>query len=253
MTRLPGRRRADAAILLGLAVAVGLAGLAVAAKGPAQREVGFVERFDEPDGLLINERAGRDRVDRWRITSGSLFIDRGTAWTGPPDRDRPDVASAQATNSAVFRLVSNDATFGNVAVDARFQVRSRLDRHVSDYDGAHLLLRYQSPDRLYAVALHRRDGLVMIKRKSPGGQTTYETLAEAAHDTVLGRWFEVSAEVVNVDAGVLVRVAIDDEPVLTVVDRSPAAITGPGAIGIRLDNVDARFDDIVARPLLHAA
>lgn len=248
-------RRAEIIALVALAAAVLLAGLAVATEGPPERDdLGFVERFDEPDGLLINERRGQDRVDRWRITSGSLFVAGGTAWTGPPDRRRPDTDSRSATNSAVFRLVTNDATFGNVTVDARFLVRSLAERQTSDYDGAHLLLRYQSPHRLYAVTLHRRDGLVTIKRKAPNERDgSYETLAETSHPTPLGRWFDVTAEVVNVDGGVRVRVAIDDAPVLTAIDRSRDAITNPGAIGIRLDNADAHFDDIVAQPVVRSA
>lgn len=238
-----------------LAALVGVAGFAVAAKDGGPDDPGFTERFDQPDGLLINERRGHDRLDRWRITSGSLFVADGAAWTGPPDRRRPDPDSSDATNSAVFRLVSNDATFGNVSVDARFLVRSLLDEQSSDYDGAHLLVRYQSPDRLYAIALHRRDGLVMVKRKVPvdGASDPYTTLAQASRPTAIGRWFDVRVEVVNVPEGVQLRVAIDDQPVITHTDRSPDAITTPGAIGIRLDNVDARFDDIVARPLLDRA
>lgn len=250
-------RRAEVLVLAVLAVLVGVVGLAVVAKDRPGTSSGFAERFDQPDGLLVNERRGHDRMERWRITSGSLFVDDGTAWTGPPDRRRPDPKSSEATNSAVFRLVSNDATFGNVSVNARFRVRSLLARRAHDYDGAHLLVRYQDPERLYAIALHRRDGQVMIKRKAPpregGGQDDapgrYETLAEAPGPTVPGRWFAVTVDVRNVDGGVRLRVAIDGQPVLTHTDRSPEAITSPGAIGIRLDNVDARFDDVVARPI----
>ena len=78
-----------------------------------------------------------------------------------PDRRGPDAASAQGTGSAVFRLVTHRRDFGNVAVSFSLrndEVVSTMSTPPVAWDGVHVFLRYQNPDRLYSASANRRDG-----------------------------------------------------------------------------------------------
>jgi len=64
----------------------------------------------------------------------------------------------------------------------------------------HIFMRYQSPDLLYVLSVDRRDGVIVIKKKVPGGTTaggTYYTLASVQGRAVTGRWQQVRASAVN--------------------------------------------------------
>ncbi|HKS98956.1 MAG TPA: hypothetical protein VJT31_05435 [Rugosimonospora sp.] len=213
-------------------------------------------------GLVTNERAYREPYapgarlsGDWLVTSGSLFAHHGAGWTGWPDGGSPDLASADATGSAVFRMVSRRADFGDVTVTAWIELRAYVSTGrtpAQGLDGVHFWLRYQSAQELYAVSVVRRDGLVVVKRKVPGGPSnggTYTTLGSVRHPYRGGKLW-VCARVRNVAGGAAVRidVALDGEPVLSVLDTAPGRLLRPGAVGIRGDNADFLFGDFLAAP-----
>lgn len=234
-------------LLLAAAAVVGC--WAIASRG-SEGPSTLVDRFDGRSGFRINERSSPGDDDVWRVTSGSLFQRDAHGWTGPPDRSRPDETSAAHTNSAVFRMVSKERSFGDVDFSGRFLLRDLGDRATRDYDGVHLFLRYRSPDELYVVTIARRDQSVTIKRKLPTQDgEDYTTLADRSLDAADDGWVRARVSAVNVADGVRLRLWLDGAQVLDVTDRHPGALTGDGAVGVRADNVDAVFDDLVAAPV----
>ncbi|MEV7685508.1 hypothetical protein ACFW1F_14020 [Streptomyces bungoensis] len=208
-------------------------------------------------GLVTNEyafrhphAAGARRCRDWVVTSGSLFTVHGAGWTGVPDTGFTGPDSARSTDSAVFRLVSRRRDFGAVSVTTWVRLQSPVTTArtpAQDWDGAHVWLRYHSPQELYALSFRRRDGSVVIKRKVPardakavdGGD--YATLAEARHAFPYGGWHEVTASAVNQLAGVRLALTIDGRTVLSTVDRTPGSLLLPGGVGIRADNTELLF------------
>ncbi|MEU2334024.1 hypothetical protein ABZ770_07645 [Streptomyces sp. NPDC006654] len=222
----------------------------------------FRPRFGA-DGLVTNEWASRnphgqgahDSSD-WVATSGSLFARDGLGWTGRPDAGATGPDSATADDSAVFRLVSRRRDFGAVAVS--FKVRllppiTTARTPKQDWDGAHVWLRYHSPQELYALSFRRRDGSVVIKRKVPSHDAAsvdggdYATVAEGRHAIGYGDWHRIEASAVNASSGVRLRLAVDGTEVLHTVDRTPGPLTTPGGVGLRVDNSEMWFGDFRAR------
>lgn len=214
------------------------------------------------DGLVTNELTQHasaaqqpHRSRDWVVTSGSLFAVGGMGWSGRPDDKSPDAESRNGTNSAVFRVVSRRRDFADVRV--RFALRvSRLVRTRSTpketYDGVHLLLRYRSPQQLYAVSLQRRDKILAIKRKDPGGPSnggTYTVLSTAPFP-LLHDWINVDVTVRDTpDGSTALDLHIDGRLIMVAVDRSAHRITGPGGIGLRADNAEFFFKDMIAEPV----
>src|SRR6266508_2148950 len=202
----------------------------------------FTPGFAGPDRLVTNERTfhkphmpGVKRSEDWRVTSGSLFARHGYGWTGEPDTVLPDAKSTNGTGSAIFRVVSNPA-------DSQA------------YDGAHIFLRYQNPDQLYGVSVFRRDGLVVVKRKLPGGAAPgrYRTLATAHRPQPLNTWMRVVTRIVTLDSGsVRITVRIDGKLVLVATDRGVGGppVKAPGRVGLRGDNCQFSFADFRAEAI----
>jgi len=173
-------------------------------------------------------------ISRFEVTSG---------------RWRPvgtDGTSAR-TASPVFRARSKRSDLGSPQLRLRF----RIDRFAEgpdphDWDGVHVGLRYASPDDLYYVSVARRDGSVAVKRKSRG---RYETLAVADHELSLGDWHRATIAVADTPDGTRLRLAIDGEPVLEVLDGIAHALPPGGRVLLRSDNVSATFDDVRVRDL----
>ena len=229
-------------------------------------DVLFQDRFDRPDGLVTNEWAFRHPDDRdavvspdWYMTSGSLFTSGRVGWTGVPDRRGPDAASAEGTGSAVFRLVTHRRDFGNVAVSFSLrndEVVSTMSTPPVAWDGVHVFLRYQNPDRLYSASANRRDGTVVIKKKCPGGPSNggvYYSLSPSSVDAVpYGEWQRIVATVRNLTPdSVELRLEIGGRIVAAAVDDGLgcAPITSAGAVGIRGDNANFRLDNFVVSQL----
>lgn len=121
----------------------------------------LVDYFNGPDGLITAE--GQPPSGPWQVTSGSLYRDRDTGWTGRP---------SAANGSAVFRMVSVAHDFDNADMTVMLKVDDLVttDRTpAQDYDGAHIWVRYQSDVELYAVSVDRRDDTMIIKKKCAGG------------------------------------------------------------------------------------
>src|SRR5437867_2084073 len=122
------------------AVTAATAAMLLLAPASAGAKTLFSDSFRGPDRLLTNEYAtystasasaaphARTVADRgWTVTSGSLFVRRGWAWTGMPDGSRPDQCSCEANDSAVFRALTRRANLRNVVVSFRL-VDQRLVR-----------------------------------------------------------------------------------------------------------------------------
>jgi hypothetical protein len=213
---------------------------------------------NRPDGLVTNEYAYRHptasdaHVDAtWELTSGSLFVKDHRGYSGIPDHVRPNADSSSGTNSAVFRARTNEADFGDVTVSFNLQVHKLYDdtgAPPSAYDGVHVWLRYQSEYSLYAVTVSRRDGIVVIKKKSPGGPSnggTYFDLASHAYAVPFDEVQHVEASAHdNADGSVAISLAIDGHPLLSAVDTGAVggpALVKPGRVGIRGDNCEFYF------------
>lgn len=177
----------------------------------------------------------------WAATSGVFRSTDGVGWSDSP----------------VFRMVTHDQDFGDVAVAFRLRVDGITDdgaQPESAWDGVHVLLHYQDETELYAMSVSRRDGEVAIKRKDPGGPSnggTYSTLAAGPGAVPVDTWTNVRVTIRQVDAGVELTASLDGTVVLAVTDaeavkeRSPLA----GRIGIRADNTTFHIDDLVVEPL----
>ncbi|MGP4043702.1 hypothetical protein [Streptomyces sp. 2A115] len=225
----------------------------------------FEPRFAK-DGLVTNAFAFLHPGNRhskhsrdWITTSGSLFAKDGAGWTGVPDAEKTGPDSAHHTDSAVFRLATRRRDFGPVTVTTRVRLEPPITTRrtpARDWDGAHIWLRYHSPQELYGISFRRRDGVVVIKRKIPGFDTEdednggYATLAEGKHAISYGTWHEVTASAVNLPSGsVLLRLDIDGKTVLTGRDRDPGPLRRPGGVGLRADNTEVLFRDFRAAPV----
>ncbi len=162
------------ALLAAVAVAVAGCGTSTDAPGGAPTHgsggAGEPLLFDAfakangPNGLITNEYALSNadgvRSPRWEMTSGSLFVRDGSGWSGVPDTTAPDRLSRRTTDSAVFRLRTKAASFGDVIVRAEVRVnrwlRARRRRAAGDRPvGA---LRLRAPAVLAVGAAGRRQG-----------------------------------------------------------------------------------------------
>jgi hypothetical protein len=255
----PGRHRPAgrpgrpvlAAAALAVAVAVALAGRVLLTHGPE-----LADSFAGPDGLVTNEFAYHNPADArsvlspsWWVTSGSLFRQGDAGWTGRPDDGQPDPASSTATHSSTFRMVSR-RTFG----DATFALRLRVDAYAPGADdvtwsGVHLFLRYRDEYSLYAVSVGRRDGVLSVKKKVPGGDSnngTYFTLAERREQRLGPGWHDVRARVVDEGGGVTITLDVDGVRRLAARDAGVGGppLTGEGRVGVRGDNTEFHLDDV---------
>jgi hypothetical protein len=248
------RHSGRAAVVL-VVVAVLAAGTwAVAARRPRPL---FAPRLSGPDRLVTNEfahwnpRTPGTRVSRdWDVTSGSLFIHRGVAWSGVPDAAVPDAGSSRGTGSSVFRMTTRRRDFGDVTISLRLRnlgLTGSGRAAASEIDGVHVFLRWQSPEKLYVVSLNRRDGLMVVKKKLPGGDAnggTYVTLGRTRYPVPYRRWQEFGVRIATSGGGlVTIAVTRSGRPVLSATDDGSEgpAILAPGAVGLRGDNCDFEF------------
>ncbi|TCK20912.1 hypothetical protein [Pseudonocardia endophytica] len=251
MRRLPTRR---APRLVGALCGAALAWAPSSCAAPPPLTLPLVDAFDGPAGVVArphdDERGG---TTPWRLTSGTLFRADGTGWTGPPD----DGAAPGSNGSAVFRMVSRREAVGDVVVGMRL----RLDRWsttartpAQDIDGAHVWIRYRSPEELYAVSVDRRDGTMVVKKKCPGGPSnggTYHDLDDPVPAPVVpGRWQQVRVTVRDTADGSVEITAERDGTVVRAVDGGVGCepLAGRGAVGLRGDNAELHVDDVDVRP-----
>jgi len=221
----------------------------------------LADNFDRPNGLITNEFAYFNSHNRaalrsptWIVTSGSLFAQDQAAWTGVPDRGDPGPRSANVNDSSVFRVVTKRTDFQDVTVSFSLLVQRYLTVQGSPgFQGVHIFMRYQSPDLLYVLSVDRRDGVIVIKKKVPGGTTaggTYYTLASVQGRAVTGRWQQVRASAVNTGEGVELQVWLNGQLRLTARDNGVGdapPIMQPGRVGLRGDYTEFKFDDFTVQ------
>lgn len=246
-----------------------LASAGGASSTPRTGRVLFAPVFGPTDRLVSNDyaffnptRSGARRSADWLVTSGSLFAHGGAGWSGVPDAGTPDAASSNATGSAVFRAVSRREDFGDVAVsfdllNQGYVSTRRTPAHA--WDGIHLFLHYRNPQELYALTVNRRDHVVLLKKKRPGGNTnggTYQTIGDpVAYTPRPGRWQHLLATIeTNPDATVTITLSLDGRLYLTRTDGGAGGppLAAPGAIGLRGDNVEFEFRNLRVRTLRKA-
>ncbi|WP_327321149.1 hypothetical protein OG735_00490 [Streptomyces sp. NBC_01210] len=212
-------------------------------------------------GLVTNEYAhwnpdgvGARLSDVWDMTSGSVFADDGAAWSGVPDSRTPNANCTNGNNSCVFRLASQRHDFENTVVT----LQMRLDALVTTprtpalaWDGLHIWLRYHDETELYAVSVARRDGVCVIKRKNPPGNenggTYYEIGSTARNVFPYNTWVDVRTSIAT-QSNHTVRLTLDvgGRRVLDVVDTKPMNLLLAGGVGVRGDNADFQFRNLVA-------
>lgn len=241
----------------------------VASSGPRLGQTLFAPRFAHGAKLVTNDYAyfnpGSGRAVRsgnWIVTSGSLFATHGVAWTGIPDAATPNAHSSNGTGSATFRVVTRLRDFRNVAVSCdlmtnRYVTTRRTPAH--GWDGVHIFLHYRSQHSLYALAVNRRDGVVLVKKKRPGGPAnggTYYTIGtEVKYSPSLGQWQRVLAIITsNPNRTVTISLYIDGRELLSRTDTGIGgeALTAPGAVGIRGDNAEFEFRNFRVRAAAYA-
>jgi hypothetical protein len=246
--------------LLALAVLAGIGvGLFVAINFDEKRqrdELLFAPSFPGR-GLVTNEfayfnpdYAGAQLSTDWTVTSGSLFARGGAGWTGVPDGKAPDAASQAGTDSAVFRLRSRLADFGDVSVSfdlklLRLVTTARTP--AQDYDGVHVWLHYQNPNALYYVSVSRRDGRIVVGKKVDGRYTKLSV--RDGHPFTPSRWHHVETTIVDENDGVTIRLLLNGKLVERVSDNGKGGqvITAPGQIGLRGDNAEFEFRHLTVR------
>jgi hypothetical protein len=223
-------------------------------------------RFSSGTRLVTNDYAYFNASNRravrssdWIVTSGSLFARHGAAWTGIPDAAAPNARSTNGTGSATFRVVTRVRNFGDVAVSfdlltQRF-VATRQHRTHS-WDGVHVFLHYRSQHSLYVVTVNRRDNVVLVKKKRPGGPAnggTYYTVGSAVSYTPpLERWQHVLATIgSSADHTTTIALYVDGRQLLGRMDTGVGGdpLTQPGAVGIRGDDAEFEFANFRVRAL----
>jgi hypothetical protein len=225
-----------------------------------QPELSGHDRLVTSEYAHWNPRAADARRSRdWDVTSGSLFVRSGVGWTGVPDAATPDATSSAGTGSSVFRMNSFRKDLGNVLVKLRVRNLRLLDgggrEPPAPTDGIHLFLRWQSPADLYVASLNRRDNLIVVKKKLPGGTDnggTYYTLGQVPYRPPGSAWQSFAVRITSSGASmVTITITQGDHRLLEVVDdgaNGPPILT-PGAVGLRADNCEFEFTDLDAHPV----
>jgi hypothetical protein len=202
--------------------------------------------YDGDDRVVATEHDPGD--PDLELTSGGLLVRDGQGWSGPPadGEPMPDDVSA-----GVFRARTFRDDFGDASVSLRVRNEGLDDSDdvpAEDYDGISLGLRYESPDELYYVNLHRRDGTIAIKRKSPTiDGAEYTTLATGSRPVPYGEWETIEVDIHDEDGAVVIEVAFDGETVLRARDDTDP-ILEPGRVLLRADNCRFSFNDLEITP-----
>jgi len=152
----------------------------------------------------------------------------------------------------VFRLNTRRYDFGNVSVRFNAKIVRLASDPVTfpvDWDGIHIFLRYQTQYHLYYASVARRDGVVLIKKKCPGGifnSGTYYTLTSQikGYPIILNEWRSVGATVSNnTDGSVRITLLVNGKYIVGANDKGVGCppIRAAGAVGIRGDNAEFYF------------
>lgn len=219
------------------------------------------ELFSESGSLVTNEYATHNPTHTdivtsplWRVTSGSLYRQDGTGWSGKPDDISPNALSTNGNRSAIFRMVSKRTDIKNASVKLKLRTNgfvSTPTTPTSSYDGVHVFLRYASEEQLYAITVNRKDGHVVFKKKVPGGATNggtyYELAPYKTRSTPIGTWQTIEARAKNLTTGVRLELYINGSLFMSATDTGAvggAPLTAAGRIGFRGDNTNFNLDSI---------
>lgn len=244
--------------LLPLLLTVALPALASA------QSVLFHDAFRRPNGLITNDYAtfhpggeGAKASDGWLALSGSMFAVNHAAWTGVPDNHIPQAGGAKpttGTRSAQFRVVTQNADFGDIAVSFDLFNQGLVGGPATPrkpYDGVHVLLRYQGDDLFYAVSVNRRDNTISIKKKIQSG--SYVDLTPSLPLKVrYNRWQRVTVTARNEgDGSVTLQAFVAGKLVASAVDAGVGgpALRGNGRVGLRGDNCEFLFGNFTVAAL----
>ncbi|MCE3553490.1 hypothetical protein LWC33_18770 [Pseudonocardia sp. RS11V-5] len=155
-------------------------------------------------------------------------------------------------------MVSKADGFVNVTVHLQLLVNGFVTTERTpqqDYDGAHIWVGYRSEYELYAVSVDRRDGRLAIKKKCPGGPSnggTYTDLVEEYEDAPvpIGHWQDVLVSSTTARDGSVTISAARDGYRLEAHDTGIGGCSPltSGRVGIRGDNAELYFKDIVVTP-----
>jgi hypothetical protein len=184
----------------------------------------FQDSFTGADGLITNEYVhwNSDGINApdWDMTSGSLFRQSNTAWTGALDAIAPNKYSSDHTDSDVFRLNTFRTFAGNLKVSLALRNNSEIhDSNCSAnntcWHGVHIWLRHLTEYDLYAVSLNRADNTVVIKRKVPCGNENAgfykDLIVPVTHSWSVGTWQHYSMTIqTNSNGGVTIKLYDDD-------------------------------------------
>lgn len=221
----------------------------------------LIEGFPYPNGLVTNEYAFRHTSpytnNKWEMDSGTLYASNGVGYTGVPDDTSPNIGSTNGNNSQVFRLTSKAYTFGNVRIQCALKLAawtSSAGHPEQDTDGVHVFARYQSQDDLYALSVVRRDNTCVIKKKVNADGGTYYTLGTGVARTApsIGVWTYVRCDIRTIGTTCVLSIWINNSQILERTDNgvsSGGAIHGPGAVGLRIDNLECYFASYVVDEL----
>jgi hypothetical protein len=224
----------------------------------------FHDGFRRPNGLITNDYAtfhpggeGAKPSDGWLALSGSLFAVNHAAWTGVPDNHIPQAGATKPTSgtrSAQFRVVTQNADFGDIAVSFDLFNQGLVQGPATPrkaYDGVHVLLRYQGNDLFYAVSVNRRDNTVSIKKKIQSG--TYVDLTPSLPLKVrYNRWQRVTVTARNeADGSVTLQAFVGGKIAATATDAGVGgpALRGNGRVGLRGDNCEFLFSNFTVAAL----
>lgn len=227
--------------------------VAALARPASAQTILFMDGFARQDGLITNEWAyahpGSTEAmvsTDWETPSGSLFVQGGIGWTGVPDDSPANAHSTSGTHSAVFRLLTARGDFGGVSIsfDVLNEGLTAGDTTPArDWDGCHVVARYQGEQRFYYASVDRRDGTALIKKKA--GDTFYDLTPPAAAAVPYGMWqkarFVVSD---NPDGTVSLTLYRDGRLLASAIDNGAAGgppYRGVGKIGLRGDNARLKF------------
>lgn len=258
-------------VITALAAAAAIAAGVAAAPAPASAATTLYAPTPPSSAQLVTNEyaywntkaADAKRSADWENNSGSLFAkptaDGPAYWSGVVNDKAPNAASNPGTNTAIMRLTTKRADFGNVNVRTKLMINSQTATPSTPkvaWDGVHIFLRYQSEESLYYVSVARRDGAVVVKKKCRGGPSnggTYYTLtSKSGYLPAVGRWTFYGASVkTNADNTVTINVTRADAPIMTYTDKGTgcAAITTPGKTGLRGDNTDFFFKNFTVSSL----
>ncbi len=212
--------------------------------------------WSAPPGLILD--------DKWDIYNGTLYTGGDT---GVPDEGPVDIDSRAANGNAILRARTKRDDLHNIAVSFDLRIDYLRSQGVQqppvDWDGCHVFLRAQPLVRgvgcthLYYFSCARRDGVVMFKKKIPGGDTaggTYYSLnpeIKGAHPIPYGVTRRITTSIhTRTDGATVLQGWIDGNLVCMAIDDGTIGgppLDLPGATGIRGDNACMNIGNLEVR------